>query len=247
MWAAVNDLARLSSSPSALLSHAQLVERSLRGEGLGFLKLWLRARKTIPGWSSVRDAQLLYALAHHGPGRGAIVEIGSAWGRSTVFLATGSKRAGRERVYAVDPHTGDPWFLKGVGSPVHGLDTPKYRQTDQATFSSLEGFRHTLKDFGVDDWVIPVVATSTEAAETASTGPIRLLFIDGLHTYEAVKADVQNWVPRLIPGGIVVFDDYYNTMEGVGVQRAVNEMLAEGDVEPHLRMPHGYLVWTRKR
>src|SRR3989442_1512610 len=84
---------------------------SISNEGLGFLSLWVRVRDNVPGWLSGPDARTLYALAHHGPGQGAIVEIGSAWGKSTIFLAAGSKRAGREHVTAIDPHTGDPTYL----------------------------------------------------------------------------------------------------------------------------------------
>src|SRR5207245_2633501 len=95
---------------SRLHRQGSLALRSLRNEGLGFLTLWPRVQSLVPGWGTAPDSRLLFALAHHGPGSGSIVEIGSAWGRSTVFLARGSKQAGRERVYAIDPHTGDPWF-----------------------------------------------------------------------------------------------------------------------------------------
>jgi hypothetical protein len=236
-----------TSLRSRLHRQGSLALRSLCHEGLGFLTLWPRVQRSVPGWGTAPDSRLLFALAHHGPGRGSIIEIGSAWGRSTVFLARGSKQAGRERVYAIDPHTGDPWFLQGVGAPVSHLDAPGYRQTERGAFSSFEGFRHTIRRFGVEDWVVPVVATSTDAVTTLDTGPIRLLFIDGLHTYEGVKTDIAQWVPRVVPGGAIVFDDYFNTNDGVGVRRAVNELLVSGSVEPRLRHNHGYLVWTLKR
>jgi hypothetical protein len=53
-------------------------------------------------------------------------------------------------------------------------------------------------------------------------------------------------VPRLIPGGIVVFDDYFNTKEGVEVRRAVDELLASGIVDPTLRRSGGMFVWATK-
>ena len=204
--------------------------RSLRREGLGFLALWPSVKRSVPGWLAVGEARLLYASAHHGPGCGAIVEIGSAWGKSTIFLARGSKRAGREKVFAIDPHTGDPWYL---------------RQQGLTEFSSLPAFRRNIKRFGLDDWVVPVVSTSTEAARTLETGQIRLLFIDGLHSYEGVKSDIEDWVPRVIPGGIIVFDDYLNDREDVGVRRAVDELVASGSVGP-VHRGGSVLVWTRK-
>jgi hypothetical protein len=161
------------------------------------------------------------------------VEIGSAWGKSTVALGRGSKRARREPVHAIDPHTGDPWYLDRA-------------DVAPEQFSSLAGFQENICRFQVDDWVIPVVCTSADAATSLEVGPIRLLYIDGLHTYEGVRCDIEAWVPRVVPGGLVVFDDYSNTNPGVGVRAAVDELLASGMVEPRLRTAE-LLSWTRRR
>ena len=73
-----------------------------------------------------------------------------------------------------------------------------------------------------------------------------MLFIDGLHTYEGVAGDINDWVPRVCPGGIVVFDDYFNQEPEVGVRRAVDELLRSGLVEPDLHRAHS-LAWISKR
>jgi Methyltransferase domain len=210
---------------------AGLAMRSVYVEGLSFIRLWPRVRRDVKGWLTGDDALLLYGLARRGPGTGAIVEIGSAWGKSTIFLASGAKRARREKVYAIDPHTGDPWYLS---------------ETNARGFSSLASFQANTRRFGVQDWIHPVVATSTDAARTIDTGPIRLLYIDGLHTYEGAKADISDWVSRVIRGGVIVFDDYFNQNDGVGVRCAVDELLASGAVEPALQKASA-LVWTTKR
>jgi hypothetical protein len=212
---------------------AQVALRSLRRDGVDFLTFWPIAHRSIPGWLTICDARLLYAMAHNGPGRGAIVEIGSAWGKSTIALARGSKRARREPVHAIDLHTGDPWYLDEAG-------------IDGKPFSSLAGFRDNIRRFQVQDWAIPIVATSMEAAATVDIGPIRLLYIDGLHSYEGVSADIETWVPRVIPGGLIVFDDYANKNPGVGVRAAVDGLVSSGLVEPRLRLAE-LLTWTRKR
>ena len=220
--------------------------RSLCEEGLGFVSLWPRVHRSVPGWLTTADARLLYAFAHHGPARGAIVEIGSAWGRSTVALASGSKRAGRERVYAIDPHTGDDWWLTGAGCDPIAFEAENGVPTAGTDFTSLDGFRTTLRRFDVDDYVTPVVATSNDAADQLDTGPIRLLFVDGLHSYEGVRDDVRNWVPRVARGGIVVFDDYHNPLPSVGVKQAVDELLTTDLVEPNLRHTSDFHVWARR-
>lgn len=60
------------------------------------------ALSSVEGFLDPREGYLLCRLAAEGPGLGAIVEIGSYCGRSTAFLAAGSKSAGREKVIAID-------------------------------------------------------------------------------------------------------------------------------------------------
>lgn len=192
-----------------------------------FSRLWLRLRR-LKGWLNATDARLLYSLAGCLPGEGAVVEIGSAWGKSTIVLAAAARRYGREKVVAIDPHTGDPWYMQQAGI------------TTANTFSE---FRSNLEAFAVDDWVTPVVATSAEAAHEVLPLPIRLLYIDGLHTYEAVKADIATWTPHVVAGGAVVFDDYFNPARDVGVKRAVDEMVASGTLGGDLLTARNF-VWV---
>lgn len=207
------------------------VAKSLRPSAIPFLRQWLRISRSVRGWLRMPDGHLLYTLAANGPGRGEIIEIGSAWGRSTVCLALGARQAGRERVIAIDPHTGDDWYL--------------HENRLEGT-SSFAEFSRNIHAFDVNDWVEPMVMTSEAAAIERDPAPVRLLFIDGLHTYEGVKFDIETWVHRLVPGGVVVFDDYDNTDAGVGVGKAVDELLASGLVEPRLWRRFN-LVWTYRR
>jgi hypothetical protein len=137
--------------------------------------------------------------------------------------------AQREKVIAIDPHTGDDWYLaeEGLG-PI----------------DSLAEFSGNLQRLHVASWVKAVTATSTAAALSIPVRPVRLLFIDGLHTYDGVAADIRDWVPRVVPGGIVVFDDYMNNDVGVGVRQAVDELVDSGLVEPKLRTVFN-LTWTK--
>jgi len=61
-----------------------------------------RIIQKFDGWLSKGEAKYLYSLASYGPGQGAIVEIGSWKGRSTICLARGSVDALGEKAYAQD-------------------------------------------------------------------------------------------------------------------------------------------------
>ena len=52
----------------------------------------------------------------------------------------------------------------------------------------------------------PIVASSAEAASQWQ-GPIRLLFIDGDHSYEASRQDLELWSPFVVPHGLICFHD----------------------------------------
>lgn len=63
--------------------------------------------------------------------------------------------------------------------------------------------------------------TSLEAAATCPPASLDLVFIDGDHSYGAVKADIEAWLPTLKPMGVLAGHDYYQNWPGV--MRAVNE------------------------
>ena len=42
-------------------------------------------------------------------------------------------------------------------------------------------------------------------------GPIHLLLVDGDHDYYGVRADIENWTPKVAEGGLVLFHDYGNS------------------------------------
>ena len=155
----------------------------------------------VDGWLSEAQGRALFRAAAETTGRGAIVEIGSWKGRSTTWLASGARLAGR-RVYAIDPHC---------------------RSRENPSAQTLDEFLGNLARNGLADIVEPLVMTS-EAAAAHIEGPVELLFIDGDHSYEAVRRDAELWLPRLIEGGTVMFHDVA-TAAYSGPRRIVREMV----------------------
>lgn len=180
--------------PAALRSVGHVVE---------FLRASARCAN-IQGYLHEIEGYALYALAARGPGEGAIVEIGSFMGRSTCWLASGSMSAGRERVVAVDHFQGSPEHQRGGThevSEIAGEGTTFHRFMDNVRAAGLEQHIDVIRKGsleGVADW----------------SGPIRLLFIDGDHSYDASRADFDAWSPFVVRGGLVALHDV-GAWEGV--------------------------------
>jgi hypothetical protein len=119
-------------------------------------------------------------------------------------------------VVAVDPHT----------SPAS--TDPDLRRSGQT--SSYDDFVTNLKSAGVYDRVeIKRVYSHDLAREWKD--PIRFLWIDGDHTYEGAKADLEMFKPFLVDGAIVAMHDVLGTFEGA-LRVFVEEILDCDDFGP---------------
>jgi predicted O-methyltransferase YrrM len=155
----------------------------------------------------------MYALMRSQPPR-TIVEIGSYLGRSTVFFALAVRDTNPGgRVVAIDPHTGDRQQLEALSAQ---------------RLPTFELFCRHCDAAGVSELVEAHVATSLEVA-TGWSQPIDLLYVDGWHSYEAVIADGEAWLPHLSSKGVVVFDDYGVYGE---VRDAVHDLAERGLYRP---------------
>lgn len=105
--------------------------------------------KSAEGWTSEEDLAYLFELAKSGTGKGIITEIGSWKRRSTVAIALGTKIAKREKVFAIDPHKGE-----------HTLGSNKVKIKE-----TFKEFSNNLKKAGVEDFVVPILKTSSEASK----------------------------------------------------------------------------------
>ena len=140
---------------------------------------------------------LALAAATLPPALGHVLEIGSFKGKSTTVLAKSVSLAGGDQVIAVDPHT-----LPAVTDPA-----------DTGGVSLPDAFRQTLETHGVAHLVDFHRLRSDEFAPTWNR-PLRLLWIDGDHTYGGAGADFDNFSQYLQPGAVVAFHDVTNPFEG---------------------------------
>jgi MMP 1-O-methyltransferase len=164
------------------------------------------ATKDVPGFLGENEARFLGLLAALIPAAGAIVEIGSFKGRSTVMLAKVAAHYGFGPIISIDPHT-------RILSPV--------RQDDGA--STYDDFLASLHGAGVEQEVEVHRAFSKDVQHTWER-PIRFLWIDGDHSYEGARQDFAGFLPFVNALGVVALHDALNNFPGP-VRVFVEEML----------------------
>lgn len=153
----------------------------------------MRARD-LQGYIGEKEFRALGLLAAGAPAGGATVEIGSFKGKSTVALVA---HRGNDPVVSIDPHT-----APSATDPILG-----------PTGSSFEDFTANLRKTGIDQQVEVNRACSRDVARGWNR-PIRLLWIDGDHTYAGAKEDFDLFFPYVIDGGIVAIHDTLHEFEG---------------------------------
>ena len=84
---------------------------------------------------------------------------------------------------------------------------------------------------------------SVKAARCFEDGELDFVFIDGEHNYEAAKADIEAWWPKVRSGGLLISHDY-DRQRFPGVCRAVDEFGGEHAVEVERR---GLSVWKLRK
>ena len=170
------------------------------------LYLWRAAQ--IDGWFGADEGAQLAAWARELPASAKILEVGSWHGRSSRFIADNLPPGGQ--VWCVDTFNGSS------GEPeMHG--TAHWERGDHA----FQWWWCNLQEYIESGRVVPVRMHSDNAAHTIAhlieKGQMQkfdLIFIDGDHSEEGIKTDVEAWLPLLKDGGLICGHDYYREDEG---------------------------------
>jgi len=167
----------------------------------------------IDGFFTEQDASDYRALYEMVPNGASTVEVGCFRGKSLACVADLILEKGLS-VLAVDP-----WGR---------IENPKYDEPGVQGKEDwmFEDFGRTMADFGLGEAVTPMVALSEKAAKRVPDRQFDLVFIDGDHSYEAVKDDIEAWGPLVKEGGILSGHDWDEKGESwPGVHKAVVEVL----------------------
>lgn len=114
--------------------------------------------------------------------RPRVLEIGMAYGTSSVHLADGIERAGGGELLSIDPNQYTQW---------HGIGVRLLKQTGHGDFSRL---------IEAPSWrALPELAGEGEAFD--------FIFVDGWHSFDHVFVDFFFCDQLLRPGGLIAFHD----------------------------------------
>lgn len=156
-----------------------------------------------------------------------IVELGVFQGRSALQLAWGASLGHGAHVTGIDP-----WDLPG------NVYDPPFTESGSRRWAF-----HHVKTLGFSRRISLVHGFSADVARTYAGPPVGLLYVDGDHTKEGARRDIEAWAPHLAPGATIAVDDYGHP-DWPGVGEALDELVAEGVLEP-VQVFHNRLAVTR--
>ena len=155
----------------------------------------------VRGFLPDHEGQQLFEWARQVSPIGPLLEIGSYCGRSTIWLGQAAK-AYDTVVFALDHHRGSEEHQPGESHHDEALVDTSGR------FDSFGEFRRNIAAAGLEDTVIPIVASS-ETVGLHWQGGLGMVLVDGGHSLDAALADYRTWAPHVLPGGILAIHDVF--------------------------------------
>lgn len=145
-----------------------------------------------------------------------VVELGTHTGNSyCTFCQTIAESGLATKAYAVDTWQGDVQagqYDESVYEELSQFHDPRYGQFSTLMRMTFDAARSAFADASID-----------------------LLHIDGLHTYDAVRHDFENWLPKMSARGVVLLHDTCVVRDDFGVHRLWAELRQQ---YPSISFPH---------
>jgi predicted O-methyltransferase YrrM len=191
----------------------------------------LLRRNNIKGFLDEEEGAALYEYAKIASAGGPCLELGSYCGLSTVYLGKACQHTS-SCLYAVDHHRGSEEHQ--FGEEYHD---PELYDSSINKMDSFKAFRKTLAMTGLENTVVPVVASSELCLRSWAT-PLAMVFIDGGHSEEMARQDCLGWAKHVQNGGFLAIHDIFENPEdgGQGPYLAMNAVLKQGHFQHHAQI-----------
>jgi predicted O-methyltransferase YrrM len=161
---------------------------------------------SLEGWFNMEKQYL--ELLDATPEGGTFVELGCYKGKSTSFIGVEIHKRKRDiNFFAIDSFQG----------ATNSTDLNEQKAYEGVTEIELA---YAINISEVGNKVKTIKSLSHEAANLFEANSVDVIFIDAGHSYEAVMKDIQAWLSKMKPNGIMAGHDY-NAWEGVN--KAVTE------------------------
>jgi SAM-dependent methyltransferase len=160
-----------------------------------------------------------------------VLEIGSWLGRSTKALAATARQ-----VYAVDHWRGS----KDDATEMEAKDIDVWVEFNHNLSKEINAAKVLPVSRGHEEIGPTMTHFDSVTQDTCPIAPVDMVFIDGDHSYEAAKRDIENALKMLKPDGLLCGHDF-NPGAHPGVVQAVKELVPDYMVEPMTT------IWYRPR
>jgi predicted O-methyltransferase YrrM len=180
----------------------------------------MRTWRDVPGWFDFDDIYDEAIAAAPEDWRGGapsrFVEIGVAYGKSTIYLAQAIRASGKPIHLDVIDLWAPDWNREAAG--VIG-------DLVRAFGSARAAFEWYAEECGVRGLISAVQSDQLEPATLARYAPasLDLVFLDTCHTRKGTAAAILAWLPKVRPGGIFAGHDFVE--QWPGVVEAVRDVL----------------------
>lgn len=173
--------------------------------------------RNINGWFDFKN---FYNFIVENFDNATFVEIGTWKGKSLMYLAEKVKESGKNiKIIGIDTFEGSE------STPTMGDNVEMQSISSDYLYETYLKNIEPLKDI-----ITTIRGDSRVVYKQFADQSIDVLFIDGDHSYEAVKKDIELWFPKVKIGGIISGHDY-TELYGYGVVKAVKELFFKNKIK----------------
>lgn len=201
---------------------------AIRGDHMHLGDSWMRTQSRIEGWFDYED--LYQMIAKEAPQNSTLVELGVWMGKSASFLMQNLEVYGKNfELWLVDNFKNAPThYAKYAVDTQMGIPEARTRASYlYRTVANLQRYRQLEK-------ANVLQCNSARAARLFDDQSCYFVYIDADHSYEACKADIKAWLPKVTSPGVIAGHDY----DWSTVRKAVDEQFGNS-----VKTNHNQKAW----